>query len=84
MHPSRTLKLTDFLFFQLSLYPLKKNGHLSSFGLRYKFCRASSHSVNVLQDWYFRIASRYPEDSIENKVYNDAEAYVQHIISELL
>ena len=48
------------------------------------FVEKSSHSVNVLQDWYFQTASRYPEASIENKVYNDAAAYVQHIFSELL
>ena len=48
------------------------------------FVENSSHSVNVLQDLYFQTASRYPELLIENKVYNDAAVYVQHIFSELL
>ena len=48
------------------------------------FFKKSCHSVNVLQDSYFQTASRYPEASIENKVYNNAAAYVQHIFSELL
>ena len=48
------------------------------------FVKKSSHTVNVLQDSYFQTASRYPEALIENKVYNDAAAYVLHIFSELL
>ena len=44
----------------------------------------SSQSPNVLQDLYFQTASRYPESSIGNKVYNDEEAYVQQIFCELL
>ena len=44
----------------------------------------SSQSPNVLQDLYFQTASRYPESSIRNKVYNDEEAYVQQIFCELL
>ena len=44
----------------------------------------SSHSVNVLHDRYSQAALRYPEASMENKVYSGAAAYVQHIFSELL